>query len=257
MASASRMPGKREQDVHDAHHQRRRAARRSSPTPGRAACRAPTAMETAIRPTVSEIRAPWSTRLATSRPNWSLPSRKREPGGCSASRGAVLIGSRGLSHGAPSAISARVPRMRADHAPRWRASRRRAGAPRDAGAVAAAASATPTPDARIGEGVGHVDQHVDQHVGGGHEQHRALHEREVLGEDAADDEPAEARPAEDGLHDHGAGQQIAELQAEDRDHRDQRVLERVPHHDAPPRRAPWRARCARSPGPAPPACSSA
>src|SRR5207244_2523766 len=71
----------------------------------------------------------------------------------------------------------------------------------------------------------------------GHEQHGALHERKVLREDPADDEAPEARPAEHGLDDHGARQQIAELEPEDRDHRDQRVLQRVPHDDPPPRQA--------------------
>jgi hypothetical protein len=33
-----------------------------------------TAIETAMSPTVSEMRAPCITRLATSRPSWSLPS---------------------------------------------------------------------------------------------------------------------------------------------------------------------------------------
>ena len=75
---------------------------------------------------------------------------------------------------------------------------------------------------------------VDHHVAAGHEQHGALHEREVLGENAADDEATEPRPAEDGLHDDGAGQEVPELQAEDRDHGDERVLEGVAHDDAPP-----------------------
>src|SRR5262245_56620516 len=179
-----------------------------------------------MRPTVSESLAPCSARLATSRPYWSLPRTKRAPGGWSASRGAVLIGSRGLSHGAAAAIEAsrhKITRPRT--APRWRMSRRHAP-----GRLAES-------DSGIDVSIGDVDQDVDQHVGGGDEQHGALHEREVLREDAADDEAAETGPAEDGLDDDRAGQEIAKLQAEDRDHRNERVLQGVAHHDAPPRQA--------------------
>ena len=70
-----------------------------------------TAMVTAMTPTVSEMRPPCSTRLATSRPSWSLPSQYAPPGGCNAVRGAVRIGSRGLTHGAPTAMSASSPRI--------------------------------------------------------------------------------------------------------------------------------------------------
>src|SRR5262245_6720399 len=134
------------------------------------------------------------------------------------------MGSRGLHHGAPSARIASRARMPAPSiAPRWRANRRATPGPASAEA-----------DARIGESIGDVDEDVDEHVCRRHEEHAALHEREVLGEDPADDETAEAGTAEDRLHDHGAGEEIAELQAEDGDDRYQRVLERVPHHDAPP-----------------------
>src|SRR5215510_11102476 len=181
------------------------------------------AIDTAISPTVSESRAPWSARLATSRPYWSLPSTNRVPGAWSASRGAVLIGSRGLSHGAASAIAASTTRMTSPTtAPRWRSKRR------------SAPGRLPESDSRIDEGIGHVDQDVDQHVRRGHEQHGALNQREVLREDAADDQPPETGPAEHGLDDHGAGQQVAELKPEDRDHRDQRVLQRVAHDHTPP-----------------------
>src|SRR5215467_5731009 len=166
-----------------------------------------------MSPTVSESLAPCSARLATSRPYWSLPRTKRAPGGWSDSRGAVLIGSRGLSHGAAAAIEASKDRItRPRTAPRCRVRRRSAP-----GRLAES-------DSGIDVGIGDVDQHVDQHVGRGDEQHGALHERKGLGEDAADDEAAETGAAEDGLDDHGAGQEIAELQAEDRDHRDERIL---------------------------------
>src|SRR5262249_48535864 len=165
-----------------------------------------------MRPTVSESLAPWSARLATSRPYWSLPRTKRAPGACRASRGAVLIGSRGLSHGAATAIEAsrhRITRPRS--APRCRARRRSAP-----GRLAES-------DSGIDVGIGDVDQDVDHDVGRRDEQDGALHEGKVFREDAANDQAPKTGPAEDGLDDDGAGQQIAELQAEDRDHRDERV----------------------------------
>src|SRR5437867_9110544 len=183
----------------------------------------PSAIETEMRPTTSEILAPCSTRLATSRPNWSLPRRYPDPGAWSAVRGAVLIGSLGLSQGAPMASSARTPRItRPATAPRWRISRRGPSA---------------NADPRVDEGVRDVDEDVDHHVRRRHEQHGALHERKVLGEDSADDQPPQSRAAEHGLDDDGAGQEIPELQAEDRDDRAQRVLQRVADDHAPPRHA--------------------
>src|SRR5580765_2184277 len=140
------------------------------------------------------------------------------------------MGSREASLGAPTATRASTARMTAPTiAPRWRASRRATPA-RTAGASADA-------DPRIDEAIGDIDERIDQHVAGGDEQHGALHEREVLGEDAADDEAPEPRAAEDGLHDDGAGQEVPELQAEDRDDGDERVLEGVAHDDTPPREA--------------------
>src|SRR5262249_37725577 len=144
-------------------------------------------METAMTPTVSEMRAPSITRLATSRPGWPRPTQTVAPRGCNAVRGAVLTGSRGLSHGAASATSDSAARMTSPiAAPRWRASRR--------GRLTSTAP-SPKADARVGVCVGDVDHHVDHHVDGGHEESGALHELEVLGQDAADDERAEPAPA--------------------------------------------------------------
>src|SRR5262245_1558560 len=120
------------------------------------------------------MRAPWSTRLSTSRPYWSLPSRNAEPGGFRASRGAVRMGSRGLSQGAPTASRTSSVRIaRPTSAPRWRRSR----------LVEA--------DPRVDEGIGEVDHEVDEDVGRGHEEDRSLDQGKVLVEDAADQEPAD------------------------------------------------------------------
>src|SRR5580765_8885644 len=104
------------------------------------------------------------------------------------------MGSREASLGAPTATRASTARMTAPTvAPRCRASRRATPA-RSAGASADA-------DPRIDEAIRDVDERIDQHVACRHEQHGALHEREVLGEDAADDEATEPRAAAHGLHD--------------------------------------------------------
>src|SRR5262249_60135948 len=103
------------------------------------------------------------------------------------------MGSRGLHHGAPSARIVSTARMPTPSiAPRWRAKRRATPGPASAEA-----------DARICEGIGDVDEDVDEHVRGGHEQHAALYERKVLGEDPADAAAAQAPTAED-RHDHPA-----------------------------------------------------
>src|SRR5262245_37139184 len=125
------------------------------------------------------------------------------------------MGSRAASRGAPMAKNASAARITAPTiAPRWRASRR--------ATPARAAGTSADADPRIDEPIGDVDERIDQHVAGGDEQHRALDEREILGEDAAHDEPSQAGPAEHGLDDDRAGQQVAELQAEDGDDGDER-----------------------------------
>src|SRR6266571_5240675 len=155
------------------------------------------AMETAMSPTVSEMRVPCSTRLATSRPNWSLPSTKRGPGGWSASRTEVLMGSRELSKGAPTARTTSVPRtMRPTMAPRWRAS----------------LPMVPRPGAGVEE----------------------TGRSSAMVEVAAHDQSAEPGPAEHGLDDDRPGQEIAELQPEDRQHGNEGVLESVAEDHAPP-----------------------
>ena len=82
-----------------------------------------------------------------------------------------------------------------------------------------------------------VDQQVHRHVGDRDQQDAALHQRVVAEADRLNQQPADARPREDRLGDDRAGQHGAELQAEDRDDRDQAVAERVPEHGARARHA--------------------
>ena len=99
--------------------------------------------------------------------------------------------------------------------------------------------------------VGHVDHDVDEHVGHRDHQHGALHDRIVALRDRIEQRGADAGPREHLLDDDRAGEQRAELQARDRDHRQQRVAQRVDEQRRAARARPWRARCARSPRRAP------
>ncbi len=88
------------------------------------------------------------------------------------------------------------------------------------------------PDARVDDAVGHVDQQVDQHHDGAEQQHAALQHRIVAPADGLDQPFADAGPGEDGLGEDGAGEQHADLQADHRDDRDQRIAQRM---QRPPR----------------------
>src|SRR5437660_6907591 len=83
------------------------------------------------------------------------------------------------------------------------------------------------PNARVEEGVRDVRQKVHRHEGRRDDQHRALHDRIVAGENALDDQPADPGQREAGLRQHGAAQVGTELEPEDRQDWDHHVLERV------------------------------
>src|SRR3989304_763173 len=114
-----------------------------------------------------------------------------------------------------------------------RESRRQATAarPRRTGARSAEA------DAGVDKAVDDVHREVDQHVDDGDEEHEALDRRRVLGEQRGHRVVADAGPCEHDLDDHVAGHQEAEDHADQRDHRDHAVPQRVAVHDRPPRQA--------------------
>src|SRR5439155_215239 len=89
------------------------------------------------------------------------------------------------------------------------------------------------PNARVEEGVGDVREEVHRHERRRDHQHRALDDGIVAGEDPLDDQSADAGQREDRFRQHGAAQVVAELQPEDRQDRDHRVLERVTVDDDP------------------------
>ena len=79
--------------------------------------------------------------------------------------------------------------------------------------------------------VGDVDHQVGDHVHEGGEEHAAGHHRQVARVDGVVDHQADAEAREDGLGEDGAAHEGAQVDAGDRHHWDQRVLEAVPEHD--------------------------
>src|SRR5262245_55202047 len=199
-------------------------------------------MPTASSPTQSEMRLPKITRLSTSRPMSSVPKGWAQLGGASRISGCAARGSYGARTLAKIAVKTRMRIRPAEiipsgfrfitvHRERIRLicsvtgwSKLRAGA-----VAMAMAQLTPSliADPRIQPGVGQIHDQVERHQGHGHRHHVRLHDRIVTEEDRLHRQPAHAGEREDGLHDDGAREQRPELPTYQRDHRDERVLQRV------------------------------
>src|SRR6185369_1450040 len=162
-------------------------------------------------PASSDTRAPHTRRERRSRPNSSVP--RGWPGvkrGRSRFAVSTVSGSARGRWGARQAASTTPTRTRrARRASRFRPAR------------------LFILDARIEVRVEEIDGEVDQHEGEGDDEHAALHEREIAGEDALDHEEPYPRPREDGLREHGAAQQIARLHAHHGHDGDEGILEPV------------------------------
>src|SRR5229473_5614196 len=83
------------------------------------------------------------------------------------------------------------------------------------------------PDAGIDQRVEDVDQQVDDHNHEAAQDHHALDDREIAEGDALVKEPPDTRPGEHHLYHHGYIDHDDEVDAGQRQHRDQGVLERV------------------------------
>ncbi len=81
--------------------------------------------------------------------------------------------------------------------------------------------------ARIEQGVGDVGQEVDEHDDDPRRRGSRLDDREVAMEDRVDHQLADSGDGEDLLDDERAADEEADVDAEDRDGRDDRVAERV------------------------------
>src|SRR2546425_7665212 len=90
---------------------------------------------------------------------------------------------------------------------------------------------TSVPDPRVEEGVAGVHEEVHQDDHADDEQIDALDDGIVTLVDRIEEKAPHARQPEDRLEDDGAAQDLRDLDAEDRDHRDQRVLQTVLEHD--------------------------
>src|SRR5262245_57588618 len=128
----------------------------------------------------------------------------------------------------------RAKRARAIHGP---------GRGRAPAATAISARLTAIADARIENAVEHVDEQVAEDHDHGDEHHEVLHDGIVAPEDRLDQEARDPRQVEHGLGDYEAADQERELDPDDGDDGQQRVLQGVaPDDDAPglslgPRRA--------------------
>src|SRR2546422_4417393 len=95
------------------------------------------------------------------------------------------------------------------------------------------------PDAGIHHGAEDVDGQADREEDRGVDDHGPLDQRHVLRDHGFEKEEADPFDRERLLGEDGPCEEDGELQPEDRDHRDERVLERVPTDD-PPFRDPAR-----------------
>src|SRR5215212_1676120 len=136
----------------------------------------PTDVSTIVTPpTSSEMRAPYTTRLHTSRPNSSVPRKCVALGGFRRFGGSSRVGSCVATTPANTAAASSSTKIAVP-----------------ATTLGLRSSRLPIANPRIGEDVEDVDREVDEHVHGGGDEHHALHDGVVAAEDGRDDEAAQA-----------------------------------------------------------------
>src|SRR6266542_1390046 len=164
------------------------------------------AIATDTTETCTESRAPKRMRLSKSRPNASVPSGSHTT--TSATRTYASTITRPMSATGSRTIA---PPMAARPAERL-------------GTLREADSGIQVAIQQI-----HQDVHCDEEDGD-HE-HSSLHERVVPLDDRGEQHPAYAGDREDLLDDDGAAEELTDLDAEQRDHDDETVLQHVPSDD--------------------------
>src|SRR5215475_3086422 len=175
----------------------------------------------AAKPTVSDTRVPCRMPSSTSRPSSSVPNRCAADGGSMTS----LVIARGSDPGMTSRASmTRVRTITYPAAAKPARCEAKRGQNLRMGRVA-------DPNARIEHAIEDVSYDVCHHHGDGREEENALQHGIVAIADRGDEEVAKPRPGEHGLHQNGAGERIAEVVADHRDHRDQTVGQDVPPKD--------------------------
>src|SRR5579883_2282409 len=156
--------------------------------------------------------------ISTSRPSSSVPI------GCAAEGGSITalpiwLGSAEESSGTAMPARARASTKAALAMPAGRVAKRR-------WKLAMAAVAGPHP--RIDDAIKHVGHEVREDHGERGQEEDALKDRIVAVRDRGDEKVAEPRPGEDRLDQDRAGERIAEIIADHRDHRDEGVGQHVP-----------------------------
>src|SRR2546425_8550723 len=147
-------------------------------------------METAMAPTRSEMRLPYISRLATSRPSESSPRTKTEPGGASPGPSPCSSGSWGARTGARAAVTKSNVTMAAPaRIGGRRPSRRQA---RGGAHLGLADTGVEDRGQKVGDQI-YQDEEKADHQGD------PLHHRQVTGDDRLDQERAETGEREDRL----------------------------------------------------------
>src|SRR5205809_52813 len=191
------------------------------------------ASSTTAAPTSSESRAPYTTRLHTSRPTSSVPNQCAAPG-------AVRRADTSMRSGSPAMTGASTPTSvvtasstRPTTVARRRTSRESQSARRRTGSAGRGRARTLMPmrslvsHPRIEHHVREVHGQVHEHVEARDAEHHALDHGIVAAQHGRDDQPAEPGNVEDLLHDDRAGDEDRERDADDGDRRDHGVLQRM------------------------------
>src|SRR5438132_12884182 len=192
----------------------------------------PSPTRTTPTPAPSEMRAPCTTRVRISLPNWSVPMRWANEGGWSRTGTSIRIGFP-VSAEPTAATTARVPMSAVPTRPigPQRAIRRESR--RDARAAAARDDrGVSVPNPWVEESIRHVGDDVQDGEHDGEQQDGALHQHIVPRGERLDGEVADAGPGKHRFRDHRAAEQVPGLQRDHRHDRDEGVRERVPPHQA-------------------------
>src|SRR5689334_17781078 len=179
-----------------------------------------------------------------SRPRSSVPNQYRPSGACRIAVRICSVAPYGASNGAKMAATTNSTMMNsAMVASRWvrtnshqRLRRHvavRAGAFVAAVVVVVVTMVTllPVPDSRIDEAVREIDDEVDQNEDGGVHDDAAHDDRIVTHLHRPEDQQPQSGDREDGLQDHRAAEDRADLQAEHREHRQDRATGGVLEQD--------------------------
>src|SRR5712692_3481971 len=191
---------------------------------------------TAMKPTTSETRGPKMRRERTSRPRWSVPSRcspvppSCQAGGWKRSPSVPTSGLWGASTLAKRAVSTNTTMISTGRTgnPSLRKEAYRQASVRAAARLGLAFAALPfIADPRVDDRVEDVHEKVDDDDHRAAQEHDGLDDGEIPEGDPLVEQAADAGPGEDGLDDDRDVDHEDEVDPRERQHGDQRVLERV------------------------------